>query len=241
MSITNNEELFIAVEEIKSTSVVLETLLAELLDANKTKGISKVGNIDEGFLAKSVLQLSDALSELNNLNIKSDFTKIQSSIENLNKLLSIKEEPYNDKNVLIALKVLENTIKINIEEAKNNRVTIFGGNNAAMNYQRVLFGCGVLILLYLGFSFLPGYFLQKQELDENYQALKIYVDSEKMYEFYKTGDTKEFDKLNQAITKKDSSFLTYYMDLKSHWDKEHEKAELTKKIKEQQEKLKKLQ
>jgi len=150
------EELNIKINQLKFSTETAEALLAEILDQL---------NVFE----KNHSQQSNDL-QMETLN------KIHEQITQI----KIKENNSENKEVLLMIESLNNHYENLFNKTHKTQITVFGGNNAALNYGRVLLGCGVIFLFYLGFSFLPSYFLQKQELDENYQTLKIYADFKKM-------------------------------------------------------------
>ncbi|KAB2858745.1 MAG: hypothetical protein F9K09_04865 [Flavobacteriales bacterium] len=210
------EELNTKVNQIKSSTEITETLLAEILDQLKV-------------IEKNHSQQSNDL-QLEALN------KIDEQIAQIKKQNDSKE----NAEVLFKIENLKTGLEQLIKQKSFNQITFFGGNNAVVNYKRFLFGSGVIIIFFMGFNYLPEYFIQKQQEEDNLLFFKIYLEEEKMSEFEKTGDTKEYDKKIREIANNDKDFNNRYQKLKNHWDKEHEKAELTKKIKEDQERLKQL-
>lgn len=212
----NLEEINTKINQIKSSTEITETLLAEILDQIKV-------------IEKNHSQQSNDL-QLEALN------KIHEQITQIKKQNDSKE----NTEVLFGIENLKTHFEKLIKQKNINQVTIFGGNNAALNYQRILLGFCVVLLIYMGFNFLPDYFLKKQELEKNYQIFKIYSDYEKMNEFYKTGDTIEFDKITRGIANNDKGIINNYQKIKDHWDKEHEKVVLEQQIEQNQRRINEL-
>lgn len=210
------EELNTKINQIKSSTEITETLLAEILDQLKV-------------IEKNHPQQSNDL-QLEALN------KIHEQITQIKKQNDSRE----NAEVLSGIENLKTHFEKLIKQKNINQVTIFGGNNAALNYQRLLIGCGVLLFCFIGFRYLSEYFIQKQQQDENFLLLKTYAETEKMAEFINTGNTIEYDKIILAIADNDETFNNYFQKLKNHWDKEHEKVVLEQQIEQNQQRLKEL-
>lgn len=210
------EEIINKINQLKSSTEITETLLAEVLDQLKI--------IEEKQATTPDNSQQEALKKIN---------------ETLLLLLN-KDDSSHFEKVFLLLNKQKNHLEHHLKNAKTNQITIFGGNNAALNYQRMFAWCCLVGIAFLGFKYLPDYFIKKQEQEEQLQQLKMFVETEKMREFYHTGKTKDVDLLIQSIQNNDEAFIKYFNSLKQHWINEHEKATLKQQLEQTQQRLKEL-
>ena len=213
------EELNKKIEEIQSSTETTEGLLAQLLD--KQKENTKKGN------DKDVNNKIDEKT-LNNLMLRFERTLT-------NKL--------GNENVFTALEgykiQIESLLLSHLQPAKS--ITVFGGKDALINYNRIMLGFGIVYVIYAAFKFVPGYLTEKQKLDDDFLMYKTYAELHQLTEFYKSKDTQQYDSLMVSIKSQDAEFKSRFNKLVEYWNEEHEKVVLEQQIEQNQQRLKELE
>ena len=213
------EDLNKKIEGIQSSTETAEGLLAQLLDKQKEKPSkdtdkSTKNEIDEKTLNNLTLRFERTLT--NKLGSENVFTVLEGYKLHIEKLLLTHLQP-----------------------AKN--ITIFGGKDALINYNRIMLGFGIALIIYAAFKFIPGYLIEKQKLDDEYLLYKTYAETHQLQEFYNNGTTQDFDKLIESINNQTPEFINNYEKLIDYWNEEHEKANLKQQIEQNKQRLKELE
>jgi hypothetical protein len=213
------EDISKKMDEMQTSIETTEGLLAQVLD--KQKEIPKKENDkndNNGFDEKT----------LNNLTQRFERT------------LTNKLGNENVFTILEGYKLhFERFFVTHLQPAKN--ITVFGGKDALVNYNRILLGSGIVLIIYAVFKFLPGYLLEKQKLDDDFLVYKTYAETHLLLEFFNNGSTKDYDKLINSIKNQSPEFKNQFKKLVEYWNEEHEKANLKMQIQKNQQRLKELE
>lgn len=195
----------------------------------------------EGILAEVLDKLNEVQKAIQNNDIENP-----NENETINKLaalertlhLVIENKPLLSE--LQALKLqLEKWFSKPQEAAKN--IVVFGGNNAIVRYHQIMLGFGIIVLVKLGFDYIPNYLIKKQQLEQEFVVYKTYAETHQLNEFYQTKSTQHFDSLMESIKNQSNEFKTKHQKLIEFWNKEHEKVVLKQQIEQNKQRLKELE
>jgi len=195
----------------------------------------------EGILAEVLDKLNEVQKSIQTNNVENPI-----EIETLNKLaalertlqLVLENKPLLSE--LQALKLqLEKWFSKPQEAAKN--IVVFGGQNAVVRYHQILIGLAIIVLVKLGFDYIPNYLIQKQQLEQEFVVYKAYAELHQLNEFFKTKSTQHYDSLIESIKRQSNEFKTEQQKLIEFWNKEHEKVVLEQQIEQNKQRLKELE
>jgi len=229
-----------SLDNLTTSSEVTETLLGQIFDQNiKLESLITKKDAEEFKLSDFKVHLKKLKESVNRNDL------LRSNMDLLIKKVDAIKPPVEvvtNNHIMELLGPMSIAIKQgNKKDEPKQRILFFEGDNPVINYKRGILGIYLLLFFFLGINYLPNYFLEKQRLDDNYQVLQLFAESHKLKEFFEEDNTDEYDKEINSIRKKDDAYIKNYNKIKKNWNKEHQKVELVKKIKEKQEQLKQLQ
>lgn len=216
---TTLEDLNKKIEEIQSSTETAEGLLAQLLDKQKEKPSKDIdkstkNEIDEKALNNLVFRFERTLT--NKLGSENILTALEGYKLHIEKLLLTHFQP-------------------------TKSITVFGGKDALINYNRIMLGSGIVLIIYIALKFIPNYLIEKEQQDKEFLLYKTYAEMHQLQEFYNNGSTKDYEQLIDAIKTQTPEFINNYEKLIDYWNEEHEKTNLKEQIEQNQQRLKELE